>query len=114
MSPTFEPAAVEIMLVVRYLEPPAGCGEPNPPGFGTLSLLVGVNHLTDFFLRISSNIIRLPSEGTPMLTSNYGSLKIGVEVEHPREHNCMRAKPGDWTRSRAANISEYPYRLIIT
>src|SRR2546426_1699200 len=33
MSPLFKPAAVEIMLVVRYLEPPAGCGEPNPPGF---------------------------------------------------------------------------------
>jgi len=52
MSPLFKPAAVEIMLVVRYLEPPAGCGEPNPPGFGPLSLLVGVNHLTDYFLRL--------------------------------------------------------------
>src|SRR3989442_5223190 len=29
MSPLFKPAAVEIMLVVRYLEPPAGCGVPN-------------------------------------------------------------------------------------
>ena len=74
MSPMFESVAVEIMLVVRYLEPPAGCGEPNRPGFGPLSLLVGVNHSTDYFLRTSSNIIRLPSEGNLMLTSNHGSL----------------------------------------
>src|SRR5438128_4981510 len=80
MSSMLEPAAVEIMLVVRYLEPPAGCGGPNPPGFGTLSLIVGVNHLQIFFLRISFNIIRLPTEGTPMLTSNYGPLIIGSEA----------------------------------
>ena len=86
----FEPAAVEIMLVVRYLETPAGCGEPNPPGLGSLSLLVGVNHLTDYFLSISSNMIRLPSEDTLMLTYIHESLAREYEVElFPRKHDNM-------------------------
>ena len=93
------------MLVVRYLEPPAGCGGPNPPGFGTLSLIVGVNHLQIFFLRISFNIIRLPTEGTPMLTSNYGPLIIGSEAEHPREANRARASLVIGTVARPCGVA---------
>src|SRR3989442_6831177 len=52
MSPLFKPAAAEIMLVVSYLETPAGCGESNPPGFRPLSLLLGVTHLTDYCLSL--------------------------------------------------------------
>ena len=51
----------------------------------------GSQLLTDFFLGISFNIIILPTEGTPMLTSNYGPLIIGSEAERPREANRARA-----------------------